>query len=168
MAALHGLFPLITEARHHTRSLLRISVFDAARGGQPEIQQERRCVVVPAHRWYYDNCKLQPSAYFGAPEALFPIMSVFLYLVSFLLFTSMDLHLSISARIVLNLSTIAVPGTEEDHPCTSACPSFANKKGRLRCRHGGMSQWMTRAIDSLLCSGGFTCSLHFNIWGPFR
>lgn len=70
-------------------------------------------------------------------------------------FSSLRLHyifnfpssttLNISARIVLCLPTIAVPGIEEDYPCTFGLPSFANtKKGRSRCGHGGMSLWMAR------------------------
>jgi hypothetical protein len=56
------------------------------------------------------------------PILVFPISCLSLHLSCR---SAFDLHLNISARIVLTLSTIAVPGIEEDNPCTSACPSFA-------------------------------------------
>jgi hypothetical protein len=68
----------------------------------------------------------------------------------------------ISARIVLELPTIAVPGIEEDCPCASAGPSFAYLKRVSPGRgHGGMSL-MDDSCNSLCLLGWLSCSLHLS------
>ena len=44
----------------------------------------------------------------------------------------------------------AVPGTEEDYPCTSYGSSFASLESRMRCRHGGTATKLKPGVITCL------------------